>query len=871
MLITASLLATAAAIPTIHVYFETPSSTSGGGDVASLLLASPWQPFSTAIHLTLDAALSSVTPGDGLLLLADGSVGGAVSISPAQWARLLSAPLSGAYVEMPTTLPGSPKVYSPSKAYYYDRIVVRSERLAGLGLAANDLLQAQGAFFQPYAPADGSGGLALINASDLVYAHVAGSSTAVYGLTPPAEQNPVLFSEGGGGGVLVGGVALSCVRTCRYAPVPRWVSLWNYIISRVAGAPAYASFPTWDPLVRPAGADPSRALAAAGGDAAALRALAAPPAAAAAKRAADFLLNGSGLLVWGNATACPAPFAPADATIACMMEGFESEMSPNGTQGEATDARMDCSGESAMVLALRAGAEAAAGAPFAAYADAAVALLNFVWLYSAAAQAHNNASAPDFGIVAWGVSNDAWSVCSYGDDNARTVMGSMVAADALRRLGVDTAAWDEMMVKSVLANLRLASRDGFRPGRINFPDVAPSAGGWARFHYSNMRYDNTSTPQPHYQSQMWALFLLTFARTCAAPGSCFAPLLDAARAGLEDTMAHYPRGYPAPPRAGLPPCAFSNALNSTYVPGCALGCAAYPDAPSARAACAAEPTCGGVTSGNSGAAPWTLRAGATLVESGAGAVSYLIANAAACRPPAPPRFQWTEYLSEERGRLLLPLAWLLRAEAAAAPGAPPNATHVAWLRDVAADYLATQAPCGAVAETLGRPNQCDMCPPATNAAYGTGEAPLIDANGEQIADFLYGNNYALVSLIEAAAADPGAGLEPAALRLAAFTAAAQAAVPGGGPLAALEGAWLRAFHFGYWDFWGAAADWGWGPWSVETGWTVSWASTGLLLAAGNSTLWDAAVGAPPGGINAALLQKWCPVLFNGTDVACAWS
>jgi hypothetical protein len=118
---------------------------------------------------------------------------------------------------------------------------------------------------------------------------------------------------------------------------------------------------------------------------------------------------------------------------------------------------------------------------------------------------------------------------------------------------------------------------------------------------------------------MWAAFLLTYAQTCAGAGRCWAPLRDAALAGLEDTMAAY---------AG-------------------------------RAA-------GG-------------------------------------------RFEWTEYLSEEQGRLLLPLAWLLRADALAAPAAPPNATHVAWLQTVAADYLATQHTSGAVLETLGAPGECDAC------------------------------------------------------------------------------------------------------------------------------------------------------------------
>ena len=66
-----------------------------------------------------------------------------------------------------------------------------------------------------------------MNASDIVYALVAGASTAVFRL-PPDETtlNPVLFEAQAAAAapplpVLVGAVALSCVVSCRYAPLPR--------------------------------------------------------------------------------------------------------------------------------------------------------------------------------------------------------------------------------------------------------------------------------------------------------------------------------------------------------------------------------------------------------------------------------------------------------------------------------------------------------------------------------------------------------------------------------------------------------------------------------------------------------------------------
>jgi hypothetical protein len=80
-------------------------------------------------------------------------------------------------------------------------------------------------------------------------------------------------------------------------------------------------------------------------------------------------------------------------------------MAANGSQGVADDVRMDCSAETAMALAMRAAAEAARGGGSGAdFAAAASSLLNFTWLYSNAAQAHNNETDASFGILEWGVS-----------------------------------------------------------------------------------------------------------------------------------------------------------------------------------------------------------------------------------------------------------------------------------------------------------------------------------------------------------------------------------------------------------------------------------------------------------------------------------
>ena len=139
----------------------------------------------------------------------------------------------------------------------------------------------------------------------------------------------------------------------------------------------------------------------------------------------------------------------------------------------------------------------------------------------------------------------------------------MLAASALRMTpdySNYTLAFDRATLISLLGNLRVSSASGFRPGRINFADI--EASGWEAYAASGAVYANTSSPQPHYQSQMWAAWLLAWARTS------YEPFYTRAAAGIASTMN---AGYPA-------------------------------------------------------------------------------------------AWRWTEYLSEERGRLLLAVAWLVRAD-----------------------------------------------------------------------------------------------------------------------------------------------------------------------------------------------------------------
>jgi len=193
----------------------------------------------------------------------------------------------------------------------------------------------------------------------------------------------------------------------------------------------------------------------------------------------------------------------------------------------------------------------------------------------------------------------------------------------------------------------------------------------------------------------------------------------------------------------------------------------------------------------------------------------------------PAQWRWTNGLQQERGRMLLPLAWLVRVQ--------DTPEHRAWLKQVATDLVAHQVPCGAIREEMGELSLGYMRPPQSNEAYGTGEAPLIHQNGDPVADLLYTCNFTLFGLHEAAAATGDPFYRKAEQKLVDFLLRVQVrstAHP------ELDGAWFRAFDFDRWDYFASNSDWGWGAWAVECGWTQGWITTGLALYQLNLNLWD---------------------------------
>jgi len=194
--------------------------------------------------------------------------------------------------------------------------------------------------------------------------------------------------------------------------------------------------------------------------------------------------------------------------------------------------------------------------------------------------------------------------------------------------------------------------------------------------------------------------------------------------------------------------------------------------------------------------------------------------------------KWTclQTETEELAHEILVLAWLVRVNNTAQPRA--------WLDAVASDLIAHQRDCGAIREWIN--TTCIEKAPASNAAYGTGEGGLMQENTDPAADLLYAQNFALMSLHEAAHAvgpstPTGLRYSKAVDGLVDFFVRVQAQSTAQGNI---DGAWMRACDVDKWEYWAAANDYGYGPWETETGWTIGWVSATLGFRHMNTSFWE---------------------------------
>lgn len=190
-------------------------------------------------------------------------------------------------------------------------------------------------------------------------------------------------------------------------------------------------------------------------------------------------------------------------------------------------------------------------------------------------------------------------------------------------------------------------------------------------------------------------------------------------------------------------------------------------------------------------------------------------------------WRWTNGIQQERGRMLLPLAWLIRID--------DQPDYRKWLSQIAEDIEKAQDESGAIREELGVLEHGDYVPSKSNAAYGTDEAPLIQQNGDPVADLLYTCNFTFLGLHEAYAATGDEQFKRMSDRLAGFLIRIQVSSD---KHTSLDGGWFRAFDFKKWEYMGSNADIGWGAWSIEAGWTQAWICSVLAMRELGTNLWD---------------------------------
>jgi hypothetical protein len=191
----------------------------------------------------------------------------------------------------------------------------------------------------------------------------------------------------------------------------------------------------------------------------------------------------------------------------------------------------------------------------------------------------------------------------------------------------------------------------------------------------------------------------------------------------------------------------------------------------------------------------------------------------------PDKWRWND--NSERARMLLCLAWLVRIE--------DTAEHRRWLNEIANDLINIQDSTGAIPERFRGSEGSHYSIPKSNEAYGTGETPLLQENGDPVSDQLYVAGFALLAFHEAVAATDDARIKAAEDKLAEYLCRIQIRSK---EIPYLNGTWFRAFDFRRWEPWASSGDAGWGAWSLESGWAQSWAAAVLGLREKKSSLWE---------------------------------
>ncbi|WP_299551573.1 hypothetical protein [Seonamhaeicola sp.] len=212
-------------------------------------------------------------------------------------------------------------------------------------------------------------------------------------------------------------------------------------------------------------------------------------------------------------------------------------------------------------------------------------------------------------------------------------------------------------------------------------------------------------------------------------------------------------------------------------------------------------------------------------------------------------WRWMNGLAQEKARILLPLAWLVRIN--------DTKENRDMLYKAIDGLLELQGVSGAIREELGKPGRGVFPPTRRNEDYGSHEASLIAKNGDKVSDLLYTTNFAFLGLHEAYYATKDERIKKAADKLAEFLCRIQVKSENHPEL---DGGWMRAFDYGRFEHWGSNSDAGWGAWAIEGGWTQGWITTVLALREMDTSVWDLTKDSKVGDHHESLKKEMLPGL-----------
>jgi hypothetical protein len=346
----------------------------------------------------------------------------------------------------------------------------------------------------------------------MVIARVAGFDSAVFGLED-TPSSPLVYKPSDH--IWISTSKLSDFAHLRLIPERKWQPFWETVISDLTGRKV--TFKNWPTLIAPAYSENAK--------------LPKDARKQAVQKGIEWFFNGHFLIhqdwkeSWimkyiGDGTMPVGPELPDDAPTGDgtlgVLEGHCSAIYKDGHQAYRYWIRDDIQGESSMAFAIA--GELLGNQEYKAIAER----LSDYSFKEFQDGPRSDPESPTYGLLGWAYTHK-WVY--YGDDNARSILGSILAGKVL-----GTDKWEKNLNAAIEANFNTTGKNGFRGPRLHEQDIQKNGLDY----YRNGELIN---PHPHFESWLWACYLWQYANTGDRK------YFEKAEKGISLTMAAYPDGW----------------------------------------------------------------------------------------------------------------------------------------------------------------------------------------------------------------------------------------------------------------------------------------------------------------------------------------